>query len=453
MKIAHDPHLESRTPAEGPPRPFAPQAEPAPREAEGACRGCGSSGAHHVLSLGLTPLANDLLGSPDAAASQPCYPLDLVFCPHCTLAQITETVDPHLLFQDYLYFSSFSDTMLAHARDLAHQVIESQRLGSESLVIEIASNDGYLLKNYVEANIPVLGVEPAANVARVAEGIGVPTLVDFFDAQLGARLATEGRRADVVHAHNVLAHVADTNGFVQGLAHLLEPTGVAIVEVPYIADLLVGREFDTIYHEHLCYFSLSSLEQLFERNGLTIRDVERLDIHGGSLRIYADRRRSTVRSEALHALRAQEQEWGVSRAETYRGFGAEVRALRGELFELVHRLKRQGKSIAAYGAAAKGSTLLNYVGLGPDVIDFVVDRSPHKQGKYMPGKPVPIYPPEHLLEKQPDYTLLLTWNFAEEIMRQQATYRARGGRFIVPVPHPKVFEPDETLDLNQEKVR
>ena len=385
------------------------------------------------------PLANALQKRPQEAYTQARYPLELVFCPSCCLLQITETVSPEILFRDYLYFSSYSETMLKHARALASRVIRERGLNAQSLVVELASNDGYLLKNYVSREIPVLGVEPAQNVARIAEEMGVPTLVDFFDASLGARLATEGRRADVVHAHNVLAHVSDSNSFARGIAHLLQPTGVAIIEVPYISDLIEGCEFDTIYHEHLSYFSLSALDRLFSRNNLTVRDVERVNIHGGSLRILVDRLPGLERSEAFNKLYTAELEWGVQRASTYRGVAERVRAVRDELRTTLRSLKQEGKTIAAYGAAAKGATLLNYIGIGSDVIDFVVDRSPHKQGLYMPGLGIPIKNTEHLAEVQPDFCLLLAWNFADEIMGQQSRYRERGGRFIIPLPRPRIL--------------
>ena len=417
-----------------------PLAQPVSTATALRCRGCGQSAVESVLNLGLMPLANDLcLGRADLQ-KQARYPLELVFCPDCTLAQITETIDPSVLFGKYLYFSSFSDTMLEHARGLAARMVAERKLGADSLVIELASNDGYLLKSYVKAEVPVLGIEPARNVAKVAIDAGVPTLCDFFDETLGAPLASEGRRADVIHAHNVLAHVADTNGFVKGIAHVLQPDGVAVIEVPYIADLLDGCEFDTIYHEHLCYFSLSSLDQLFSRNGLTVRDVERLDIHGGSLRIFADRRPERRRSLAFERLLAEERARGLHRPETYRGFGEKVRRLRLELKAMLDEIKAAGHSIAAYGAAAKGSTLLNAIDAGPELIDFVVDRSPHKQGKLMPGSGIPILAPEALEAQRPDYCLILTWNFADEILRQQAGYRAKGGRFILPIPHPLVIE-------------
>ncbi len=402
------------------------------------CRCCGGEGLQRVLSLGLTPLANDLLKKPRDLDSQERYPLELAFCPDCTLVQITETVPPETLFKDYLYFSSFSDTMLAHAEVIAKRVIVEHKLDKDSLAVELASNDGYLLKNYVSEGIPVLGIEPADNVAEVAEKAGVQTLVEFFDDSIAQALASQDCKADVIHANNVLAHVADTNSFVRGMWRLLKDDGVAIVEVPYLWELLKGCEFDTIYHEHLCYFSLTALDNLFARNGLTVFDVERLKIHGGSLRIYAQRTGSIEAKESVKDLLQQEKTWGVADSSRYGDFAQQVKELKRDLLGLLNELKSKGYTIAAYGAAAKGSTLLNYVGIGPDLVDFVVDRSPHKQGKYMPGVAIPIHPPEYLAEQMPDYTLLLTWNFAEEIMKQQSEYRAKGGQFIVPVPRPRI---------------
>ena len=405
------------------------------------CRVCGSVSLKKVLSLGFTPLANDFLISSDVSG-QTTYPLDVVFCEGCSLMQITETVDPQVLFKDYLYFSSFSDTMLEHAKRLAETLIDNFDLGKHDLVVELASNDGYLLKNYLKAGIPVLGVEPARNVAEVAISAGIPTVVDFFDARLGLQLAKSRGHAKVIHAHNVLAHVADTNSFVLGIQRLLDRDGVVIVEVPYVRELLSRCAFDTIYHEHLCYFSLASLEQLFLRNGMSIHHIERFDIHGGSLRIFAGHSGRHVKTDAFWALFEEEKAWGVSDPKTYQGFGNNVRSLRAALSSMLRELKQAGKSIAAYGAAAKGSTLLNYINLGPDLIDFVVDRSPYKQGLFMPGVGIPVFPPEKLLSARPDYTLLLTWNFADEILRQQQDYVNAGGRFILPVPYPKIVPTD-----------
>jgi SAM-dependent methyltransferase len=397
-----------------------------------ACRSCGGSGLELVLSLGETPLANSLLSREQLGLPEPRFPLDLVFCPACALAQITVTVPPEQLFSQYLYLSSYSDTMLAHARDLADRMRRERRLSGDSLVIEIASNDGYLLQNYVAAEIPVLGVEPARNIAKVATERGIPTLVDFFSAGLAQRLASEGRRADVVHAHNVLAHVADLNGVVSGIRAVLKDDGIAIVEVPYVRDLIERTEFDTIYHEHLCYFSLTSLDHLFQRHGLRIVDVERLAIHGGSLRIFAAK--GGTANTAVGGLLDEEEQAGLTSIAYYAGFGARVQRLRGQLLETLAGLKSKGCRIAAYGASAKGSTLLNYFGVGGETIDFVADRSPVKQGLFTPGTHIPIVPPAQLLAEMPGYTLLLVWNFADEVRRQQQAYHERGGRFIIPVP-------------------
>ncbi len=397
-----------------------------------ACRSCGGSGLELVLSLGETPLANSLLSRDQLGLPEPRFPLDLVFCPACALAQITVTVPPEQLFSEYLYLSSYSDTMLAHARELTDRLRRERGLSGTSLVIEIASNDGYLLQNYVAVGIPVLGVEPARNIAKVAVERGIPTLVEFFGAVLAQRLAGEGRHADVVHAHNVLAHVADLNGVVSGIHALLKDDGVAIIEVPYVRDLIERSEFDTIYHEHLCYFSLTSLDHLFKRHGLTIVDVERLTIHGGSLRIFAAKGRPA--GAAVGALLDEEEGAGIASIAYYASFGARVQHLRERLLETLAGLKSNGCRIAAYGASAKGSTLLNYFGVGRETIDFVADRSPVKQGLFTPGTHLPIVPAEQLLAEMPGYTLLLVWNFADEVRRQQQAYHERGGRFIIPVP-------------------
>ena len=404
-----------------------------------ACRSCGATGLNTILDLGRTALANALLTPAQLAQPEPTYPLQLVFCPGCALVQITETVSPEQLFRDYVYLSSFSDTMLNHARVLVERLIRERQLGGENLVIEVASNDGYLLQYYKLAGVPVLGIEPATNIARVAEQErGIPTLNEFFNAALAERLKSRDQRADVIHANNVLAHVPDLNGFVSGLQVVLKQNGLAVIEVPYVKDMIDRTEFDTIYHEHLCYFSLTALTRLFENNGLVIKDAERLAIHGGTLRIFAADKDTHRPSSVVQELLAEEAAAGIGSMEFYLGFRQKVEQLRHDLTALLSDLKASGKRIAVYGASAKGSTLLNYFRIGQDMLDYVVDRSTTKQRLYTPGTHLLIHQPEQLLETMPDYVLLLTWNFAEEILNQQAEYRRRGGKFIIPVPEVRV---------------
>lgn len=396
------------------------------------CRICGNPNLEPVLSLGRTPLANSLLTEKELKQAEKTYPLDLVFCSHCSLVQITETIDPEELFSHYLYFSSFSDTMISHAAQLAQRLITQRQLNSSSLVVEIASNDGYLLKNYVTRGIPVLGIEPARNIAAIANENGVRTRSDFFNLSLAKQLTEQGYKADVIHAHNVLAHVADLGGVVSGIGTMLKETGIAVIEVPYVKNLIDHTEFDTIYHEHLCYFSLTSLDYLFQLYHLYVIDVERTPIHGGSLCVTLSHK--DERSAPAAQLLAEEKQWGVDRLEFYAQFSKKVARLRQNLCDLITNIKSQGKTIAVYGASAKGSTLLNYFRLDQNSLDFVVDRSTVKQNLYTPGTHLPIYSPESLLEKQPDYVLLLTWNFADEILKQQEAYRQKGGKFIIPIP-------------------
>lgn len=404
------------------------------------CRACNKANLQLILSLGETPLANSLLTTGQLNDSEPFYPLELAFCPDCTLVQILESVPPDKLFREYLYFSSFSDTLLRHSQELVSRLIPARKLGKDSLVMEIASNDGYLLQFYKQAGIEVLGIEPALNIAKVArEERGIPTLSEFFGEELAAQLLAEGKRADIIHANNVMAHVPDLNGVVEGLHQVLKDDGVVVIETPYVKDMIDHAEFDTIYHEHLYYYSLTALDRLFTRHGLVIQDVERLAIHGGTLRIYAAQAGYAERGPEVQKLLTEEAEWGVADFGFYQDFARKVSDLKEALREMLGELKKQGKQIAAYGAAAKGSTLLNYFEIGQETLDFVVDRSTYKQGRYMPGVHLPIYAPEKLLEEMPDYVLLLTWNFAQEIIAQQAEYRARGGKFIVPIPELKIL--------------
>jgi SAM-dependent methyltransferase len=384
------------------------------------------------------PLSDGLLASSDLERQEPRYPLDVAFCPDCALVQILETVPPERLFgADYPYFSSFTDTLLKHsAANVAARVAE-RRLDGQSLVVELASNDGYLLQYYRTHGIPVLGIDPAPGPVAAARARGVDSLQAFFGRDLAVQLAGNGRLADVIHANNVLAHVADTNGFVAGIGLLLKQNGVAVIEVPYVRELIDHGEFDTIYHEHLCYFSVTALTHLFQRHGLSLNRVEPLGIHGGSLRLFVEKRdlpESSV-GEYLQAERSA----GVDRLQYYAGFSARVGRIRSELVALLEKLKRQGARVAGYGAAAKGTILLNFAGVGGEVLEFVADRNVHKQGRYVPGVRLPIVAPERILQDQPDYLLILPWNFKEEIMEQQAEYRARGGRFIVPVPQPEII--------------
>lgn len=403
-----------------------------------ACRSCGSAPLTPILSLGHTPLANAFLTAQDLERPEATYPLDVAFCTFCSLVQITEEVPPDQLFRDYIYFSSYSETMLEHVSRLAQDLIASRSLGPSSLVIELASNDGYLLKNYLEAGIPALGIEPARNIARHARARGVPTREEFFSADLAVVLRAEGLFADLIHAHNVLAHVPDLNGFVSGIRILLKPAGLAVIEVPYVRDMLDGCEFDTIYHEHLCYFSLGALERCCGRNGLTIVDVARVPVHGGSLQLHVAHADQGEPSSRVRALREDEEGWEASAAAPYLAFAETVERVRHELREMLSQAKSQGRRIAGYGASAKGSTLLNYCDIGPETLDFIVDRSAAKQNRFTPGSHLPVSEPNRLLQEMPDYTLLLAWNIADEILKQEQGYRDRGGRFIIPLPRPKV---------------
>jgi len=405
-----------------------------------SCRGCNAQGLEVFLSLGKMPLANGLVTHEQMNEPEARHPLDVAFCARCGLVQLTTSVPPEALFSDYPYYSSYSDTVVDNARRLVRRTIEERDLGPTSLAIEVASNDGYLLQHYVRAGVRVLGIDPAANIAPAAEARGVPTLCAFFGEELADDLRAAGYRADVLHAHNVLAHVPGLDDVLRGIARILADDGVAVIETPYVADLVESLEFDTIYHEHLFYYSLTSLNTALRRNGLRVIDVERIPLHGGSLRVVAALSRPGKHSPAVAGLLASEARAGVVSAAYYRGFAGRVDALCGELRNLLAVLKSQGSSIAAYGAAAKGTTLLNAAGLPEGTLDFVADRSPHKQGRYMPGVHIPIVSPDRLTDAMPDYLLLLAWNHAEEIVLQQAEYERRGGRFVVPVPVPRVLE-------------
>ncbi len=404
------------------------------------CRFCGRRLEHLFADLGMSPLANSYLGPEQLLVMEPFYPLRVFVCDGCFLVQLPELASPQEIFSDYAYFSSYSDTWLRHAEAYAEAMIERFGLGAGHRVVEIASNDGYLLQYFQRRGVPVLGIEPARNVAAAAEEAGIPTLVEFFGAGLARRLAAERRGADLLVANNVLAHVPDINDFVAGLAVALNPGGVITVEFPHLLRLMEGNQFDTIYHEHFSYLSFTTVREIFARHGLTLFDVDELPTHGGSLRIYGRHEADPSQpvAPAVAALAAREQEAGLRTLEPYRRFDERVRATKRKLLAFLIEARDGGASIAAYGAAAKGNTLLNYCGIGTDFIDYVVDRSPHKQGCFLPGTHLPIHPPERLFETRPDLVLILPWNLKQEIMEQMAGIRDWGGRFFVAIPEVEV---------------
>ena len=401
------------------------------------CRACGHEQLKPFLSLGDLPLSDGFIAEADLARTEPRFPLDVAFCPQCTLVQILKTVPPEELFhQDYPYFSSFTDTLITHSKENVKARIAERGLTASSFVVELASNDGYLLQHYQQAGIPLLGIDPAPGPVEAAQKKGIDTRLAFFGADLARELAAAGKRADVVHGNNVLAHVADTNGFVEGIATLLKDDGIVVIEAPYVRDLIDHGEFDTIYHEHLCYFSATALRALFLRHGLHFNRVERLAIHGGSLRIFAEK--VDRPDPSIKRLLAEERELGLDRFAYYADFGAKVETIKRDLRTLLLDLKSKGKSIVGYGAAAKGTILLNYTNVGADLLDYVVDRNTHKQGRWIPGVRLPIKPPSTIEDTAPDYLLILPWNFKDEIIRQQAAHAERGGKFILPIPSPVI---------------
>lgn len=405
---------------------------------ETTCRACASTELHTIITFGATPLADRIPNEAQLAEEEPFVPLTLAFCHQCSLVQILETVSPEVLFcGDYPYFSSVSKGLLAHFRQSALDIIESRSLNADSFVVEAASNDGYMLQNFVESGIPVQGIDPAHGPAKAAQEKGIPTLNTFFTQELAKKLRDEHPDgADVFLANNVLAHVPDLNGFVEGIRTLLKPRGVAVIEAPYLVDLVDHCEFDTIYHQHLCYFSVTALDKLFRSHGLFLNDIKQTELHGGSLRLFVEPYESV--SDSVKQLLENEAKRKVDRLDYYQDFASQVNNIKVNLITLLNDLKGQGKRIAGYGAAAKGNTMMSYVGINKEHLDFIADKNEYKHGRHMGGNHVPIVPPGRLLEEMPDYVLILAWNFAPEIMNDQAEYQDRGGRFVVPIPEPKI---------------
>jgi len=399
------------------------------------CRCCGSSFVQSIIPLGKLPLANALLSSVDNIKEQ-YYNLEVMLCENCGLAQLRDLIDPKNMFSEYVYFSSNSDTMLKSAADLVEKT--RPKLQDDALIIEIASNDGYLLKNYVKNNIKVLGIDPAQNIAKVANENGIFTLCEFFGVDLAFRLAEEGKKADVVHANNVMAHVPEINGFIKGIKHILKHNGQAIIEVPYFFDLIKKLEFDTIYHEHVFYFTVKSLKFAFQSQGLEIFDIEKIAIHGGTLRLFVGHAGVFDIKPIINVMIDEEVAFGLSQLETYEHFMHGLQKLHKQLHQILGELKLKKLKIAAYGASAKGTTLLNFFGIDSNYLDFVVDKSIVKQDLYTPGTHLKIKAPKALQEEAVDYALLLTWNFAEEIIEQQQPFVQNNGKFIIPLPEVRV---------------
>lgn len=406
------------------------------------CRFCGAPLRQTLVDLGMSPLCESYVSPAALDRMEPFYPLHVYVCESCLLAQLEEFVSPEEIFTEYAYFSSFADSWLEHSKRYAGMAVRRFGLGAGSLVVELASNDGYLLQYFVEKNVPVLGIEPARNVAKAATDKGIPTLVEFFGAGLAERLAAEGRRADLIVGNNVLAQVPALNDFVRGIAVLLKPGGAATLEFPHLARLMDGNQFDTIYHEHFSYFSFLAVEKVFAAHGLTLFDVEELPTHGGSLRIYARHAGDGAKpvGAAVARLRESELAAGLDKMSAYDAFAGKVAETKRRILEFLIGVKRQGRTVCGYGAPGKGNTLLNYCGIRTDFLDYTVDRNPFKQGKFTPGTRIPIFAPEKIRETRPDYVFILPWNFKDEIIRQLGGIRDWGGRFIVPIPEVKVYE-------------
>jgi hypothetical protein len=426
MTLAPSPELHSAVP---------PQVSGGP-----TCRGCGVELAHEFVDLGMSPLCESFLPADQTNAMEPFYPLRVFVCESCFLVQLQEYVSPEDIFTEYAYYSSFSDAWVKHAREYTDAITARLGLGDSSWVVELASNDGYLLQHFVERNIPCLGVEPALNVAEAARAKGVPTLTRFFGVETARDLVAERGHADLIIGNNVLAQVPDLSDFVGGIAILLAPGGTVTIEFPHLLKLMQGNQFDTIYHEHFSYFSLLATTKLFARHGLEIVDVEELWTHGGSLRIYAQHAGVSGPSGAVLALLATEQEAGLDRLDAYGKFRSQVERTKRDILRGLSDLKDAGKTIVGYGAPGKGNTLLNYCGIRTDFLDYTVDRNPYKHGKFLPGTHIPIHSPDRIAETRPDYIFILPWNLRDEIAKQLAYTQEWGCKLIVPIPHFEVLQ-------------
>jgi SAM-dependent methyltransferase len=423
---------------------------PLPGTANGQCRLCGAALEHTFVDLGMTPLCESFLTRDGLDAMEPYFPLHAMVCEACFLVQLNEYVSPAHIFTEYAYFSSYSTTWVTHARAYCTAITRRMRLGQDSLVVEVASNDGYLLQHFLPLGIPVLGIEPAANVAKVAVEKGIPTRVDFFGTRLAAELVASGIRADLIVGNNVLAQVPELNDFVAGMARLLKPEGLITLEFPHLERLIAESQFDTIYHEHFSYFSLVTIERLAARHGLKLVDVEGLTTHGGSLRTYLAHAGSPWPvTLGLADLLARERRLGFEDLATYASFGEQVKRTKRKLLSFLIAAKDEGKRICGYGAPGKGNTLLNYCGIGTDFLDFTVDRNPYKHGRFTPGMHIPIHPVEAIYQAKPDYILILPWNLKTEIVAQMRGVAVWGAKFIVPIPEATVIDPrDLTRELH-----
>lgn len=403
------------------------------------CRFCESELTVTFADLGMSPLSNSYVSAERVRCMEPFYPLHVYVCEKCLLVQLEEFESPQEIFSDYAYFSSYSESWLRHADAYVKMMVARFGYDQNSQVVELASNDGYLLQYFQQRGVPVLGVEPAANVAKVAVERGIPSEVMFFGVKTAEELVAKGCRADLLLGNNVLAHVPDINDFVAGMKVILKDEGEITMEFPHLLRLMENNQFDTIYHEHFSYLSFVAVERIFTRHGLKLFDVEEISTHGGSLRIFAchaeDERPISIRVSALRKL---EREYGLYDVETYRSFGEKVKETKRKILDFLVQAKREGKTVAGYGAPAKGNTLLNYCGVRTDLIDFTVDRSPHKQGRFLPGTHIPILHPDEIVQRKPDYVFILPWNIQEEVMQQMACIRDWGGRFVVPIPEVKI---------------